>query len=203
MYYFPFAMEVKNDSPRQSVKQILCVGKFEQRKNHHLLLQAISGLKEQYAFHVKLVGEVSSKEHEQYMQSICRMIDQLGLQKHVSVLTNIPFVKMHELYEEADLFVLPSANESASVSQLEAMAFGCPVICSDDNGTRFYVEPEKTGYWMKKNDPEDLTRCLEALLSDPEKVQQFSKNCLETLKEVHDPVVLGHKLLEIAQGGKR
>ena len=38
------------------------------------------------------------------------------------------------------MFILPSKNEPASISLLEAMGNSMPVICSDTCGTRFYLK---------------------------------------------------------------
>ncbi|WP_448664945.1 glycosyltransferase family 4 protein [Sphingomonas sp. CJ20] len=62
------------------------------------------------------------------------------------LLVDYPHAAMPALYAEHDLFVLPSVAEPASVSQLEAMAHGVPVICSSDNGTACYVDHGRSGY---------------------------------------------------------
>lgn len=68
------------------------------------------------------------------------------------LLVDHPHAHMPALYAAHDLFVLPSVAEPASVSQLEAMAHGLPVICSDDNGTACYVEHGATGYVFDARD---------------------------------------------------
>ena len=78
--------------------------------------------------------------------------------------------EMDEEYKKADVCVIPSTDEPASVSQLEAMSFSLPVICSDANGGACYVEDGITGYHFMDCDQEDLERKLDLLLSDKDKM---------------------------------
>ena len=47
--------------------------------------------------------------------------------------------KIYNYYRNHHLFLLPAANEPASISLLEAIGYSMPVICSDTCGTQFYV----------------------------------------------------------------
>lgn len=82
------------------------------------------------------------------------------------VKTNIARRDMEKEYLAADLYVIPSTLEMASVSQLEAMSYALPVIVSDTNGTACYVEVGITGLWFQDCDEEDLFRKVDEMLSD-------------------------------------
>jgi glycosyltransferase involved in cell wall biosynthesis len=84
----------------------------------------------------------------------------------VTVKTNVPPERMAEEYLAADAYVIPSTLEMASVSQLEAMSYSLPVICSDTNGTACYVEDGVTGFLFKDCDKEDLEGKLDQLFCD-------------------------------------
>ncbi len=92
---------------------------------------------------------------------------------------DVPHSEMDAIYASADLFVLPSIDEPASVSQLEAMAHGIPVICSDSNGTACYVANGNTGYVFASNDWEQSlrTHVLRAYC-DMRKGVYYTENCL-------------------------
>ena len=68
--------------------------------------------------------------------------------------------------------MLPSVNEPASVSNLEAMSHGLAVITTDSNQTSCYTEPGENGYVIKSNDLEDLKK-LEILINDKTKLKKF------------------------------
>lgn len=145
---------------------LLCVGKFEERKNHLMLLEIMCRLLTDYPLHLTLVGEVSTEYHKKYYKKVQDFIDAHNLQASVSCYTNCSPDKMSDFYCLADIFVLPSTGEFASVSQLEAMSYSLPVIVSDTNGTSCYVEDGVNGYLFRDNDISDLQTKITAIISD-------------------------------------
>lgn len=173
--YIPFVIE-----PQQSPEQkehfhgqrinILCVGKFENRKHHLMLLEIVRQLLPDYPLHLTLVGEVSTQYHKNYYQRVQEYIAANHMEGFVTCHTNCSPDKMPDFYRSADLFVLPSTGEFASISQLEAMSYSLPVIVSDTNGTACYIEEGKNGYLFKDNDTEDLKEKIIKIISDKENI---------------------------------
>ena len=67
-----------------------------------------------------------------------------------------------DLYKEAHAFVYPSLYEGFGIPPLEAMALGCPVICSNTSSL-----PEVVGNAAETFDPldnEDIKTSLEKVL---------------------------------------
>jgi glycosyltransferase involved in cell wall biosynthesis len=84
-----------------------------------------------------LVGEGDDRE------TLFQMVKDLDLQGRV--LMPGAFDDVGEVLQAADLFVLPSHEEGMSLSLLEAMAAGCPVVASDIPGNRTLVEHDVHG----------------------------------------------------------
>ena len=78
---------------------------------------------------------------------------------------------MASYYQNSDLFILPATEEPASISVLESIGMGTPAICSDTNGTRFYLTENKFGLTFVDNDIESLYPEIakEAIGWDPSK----------------------------------
>ena len=67
----------------------------------------------------------------------------------------------------ADLFLLPSAQESFGLSALEAMACEVPVIASNIGGLPEVVTEGVTGYLRSPEDTAGMAEAALALLQDP------------------------------------
>jgi glycosyltransferase involved in cell wall biosynthesis len=68
---------------------------------------------------------------------------------------------------DADLFVLPSLSEGISITLLEAMAAGLPVVATDVGGNREVVRHGETGTLVPVGDAPALAAAMHALLTDP------------------------------------
>lgn len=181
-YFVPFVIE-----PRRAPKErdyfadgkvhILCIGKYEIRKHHLLLLEAVETLlkesQDNDGIQVTLVGEATGHFQKEYCEQVRCYVTEHHMENIVTVKTNVPRDRMEEEYLAADVYVIPSTREMASVSQLEAMSYSLPVICSDTNGTACYVEDQETGYLFRDCDPEDLTDKLRGMLSDRERMKRM------------------------------
>ena len=75
----------------------------------------------------------------------------------------------------ADLFLLPSAQESFGLAALEAMSYGVPVIASDVGGLPELIEHGKTGYLAPVGDVQQMAAYAVQILSDREAYHKMSE----------------------------
>ena len=106
-----------------------------------------------------------------------------GLQDRISFFTNLNKARVMEEYAKADLYVIPSTGEPASITVIEGMAFSIPVISGSDNGTANYIEEGKTGYVFKDCDQQDLESKIEAVISDRRRLQEMGRAAYAHVKE--------------------
>ncbi|MFC1574578.1 N-acetyl-alpha-D-glucosaminyl L-malate synthase BshA [Gemmatimonadota bacterium] len=90
----------------------------------------------------------------------------LFLGKHASV---------DELLACADLFLLPSRNESFGLAALEALACGAPVIATDMGGIPELVRHGETGFLFPLGAVEEMAEAGVKLLRDPQLWTRFSE----------------------------
>ena len=63
-------------------------------------------------------------------------------------------------YHQADLYLSASHSDGTSISLLEAMACGRPVLVSDIPGNREWVEPGVQGWWFSDGNVQELAQAI-------------------------------------------
>jgi N-acetyl-alpha-D-glucosaminyl L-malate synthase BshA len=96
----------------------------------------------------------------------------LGVHEHVYFLGKLDAVA--PLLASADLFLLPSENESFGLSALEALACGVPVVCSNAGGLPEVVRDGVTGSLRPVGDVEAMAAAALAILGDRVKWDSMS-----------------------------
>ena len=190
-YFVPFVTQVqcapdKRQYFKDDTVHILCIGKYEIRKHHLMLLRAVRRLKEKYKLKVTLVGEATNRFQKEYCGQVKDYVASHHMEDMVTVKTNVARRDMEREYLSADLYVIPSTLEMASVSQLEAMSYSLPVIVSDTNGTACYVEDGVTGFWFQDCDEADFQDRLDQMLSDRERMKRMGAAGYQALSEKYN-----------------
>lgn len=84
-------------------------------------------------------------------------------------------------YQAMDIYVLPSLLETSSLSTMEAMACGCAVICTPVGYIKDYIIEGFNGMFFPMEEPYVLSRKIEQLLADPEKMKKMGENARKTI----------------------
>ncbi len=79
-----------------------------------------------------------------------------------------------KIFENTDIFLVPSIDEACSRVVLEAMMMACPVVISENVGAKYMVN-DNTGWVVKTSDVESLKICIENILKNPEKIQTMKR----------------------------
>lgn len=109
-----------------------------------------------------------------------RMVHERGLACDVEALGEQDQVV--PLLSVADLFLLPSAQESFGLAALEAMACEVPVVASRVGGLPEVVEHGVSGFLCEPSDIEGMAKAATALLSDSELHSRFAQAGLERVR---------------------
>jgi N-acetyl-alpha-D-glucosaminyl L-malate synthase BshA len=105
-----------------------------------------------------LVGDGPERE------SVERLVATLGLSKHVAFLGEQ--LQVGRLLAQADLFLLPSEQESFGLAALEALASGVPVVASNVGGLPEVIRHAETGWLVPARDPSAFAAAVLELLAD-------------------------------------
>ncbi len=93
-------------------------------------------------------------------------IHSAGVGDDVEFLGQVQYADLPELYRSADLYISASHSDGSSVSLLEAMASGLPVVVSDIPGNREWVAPGTNGSWFSDGDAEELAEKILEISQD-------------------------------------
>ena len=203
--YVPFVMEPQTAPVQKQwfhggVINVLSVGKFQRRKNHRMFLRVVARLLERYPIRATIIGECTTEEHKIELAEVRKLHQDLGLGDRVRFQINMPFHFVQQEYAKHDLFVLPSRDEPAAVSHLEAMSHSLPAICSDTNGTQCYIRPGENGYVFRTDDLDHLVECMERIISDRARLVEMGARSYELVISEHSPAKYVNKLVAIAEG---
>lgn len=147
---------------------ILSVGELNENKNHKLVIQAISKMKDE-SVHYYIAGVGKNKdEYEELIRKlkIDNQVHLLGYRTDIA-----------ELNYCADVFAFPSIREGLGMAALEALACGTPVCGMDTRGIKEYVVNGQTGY-IFENNVEDCINSLEQIIRmDKWQIEQMKENC--------------------------
>lgn len=155
---------------------LFSVGMLEKWKGFDVLLQAVFNVKSVIP---NIILYVAGKGEEE--AALIKIVEDLGLENYVKFLGFISEDK-HLYYNSADVFILPSRNESFGIVLLEAMACGTPVIASNVGGIPDIVKHGKNGLLFESENVDDLTRKIILLLKDKTLRHEMSMKGLETAK---------------------
>lgn len=133
-------------------------------KGVFVLLEACARLKEKnISFECHFVGDWLDITETFFHQKV----KDLNLSNNVFAYGKKYDQEKNTFYQQSDIFVFPTLNEAFGLVLLEAMQFNLPVVASDEGGIPDVVLNNKTGYIVRKNDPDELADKLITLIGNP------------------------------------
>ena len=95
-----------------------------------------------------------------------KLVAELGVERLVTFAGLVPDEIVEDLYNLADLFVMPSTGEGFGIVYLEAMACGCPVVAGNRDGSVDALADGELGRLVDPDDPAALLEAIHASLAE-------------------------------------
>lgn len=139
------------------------VGSVNVRKGLSLLLKACSTLVKQGCqdFTVMIVGDGDQRPE---LESYCHAE---GLSDCVKWIGKVKYEELGAYFEYADIFVLPTLEDTWGMVVLEAMALGKAMLCSQFAGASELIVDDANGYVLDPNDADAFASVMKKFIDDP------------------------------------
>ena len=166
-----FSPEGHKALPDTDKVRVLFVGRLEERKGIHYLIDAIKdvvAINENVEF--VIIGDDTNTAHGQtsvlaeLKETIAR--DKVG--DYVKFIARIPLTELPAHYRSADISIVPSVYDNSPYTCQEAMSCGNPVIGTDSGGTAEYLVDGVSGIAIPPRDSAAIAEALNRLISDNE-----------------------------------
>lgn len=104
---------------------------------------------------------------------------------------------MPGLYALSDVIVIPSLMEATSLSAMEGMAAGKPIVATNVGGLPFLVRHGDNGFCVPPRSPDDLARAIKQLLDSQTQRAQFGKSSRERVEAELDWTITAQRTKQI------
>ena len=105
----------------------------------------------------------------------------------------VPYSRIEEIIDKANLCVFPSFAEAFPISWLEAMAMEKPIIASNVGWAKEMIENGKEGYLVNPKDHETYVNKIVEIINNKEFQSELGKAAREKIKKEFDIAVVAKK----------
>ena len=170
----PYGVNISNSKIKKrnysnKTLKFLFVGQVIARKGIDYLLEAFSEI-DDLNIELNIVGSIG-KDFEFIKNNKYKNIKVWGLVTHD---------KMKDIYNECDIFVFPSLAEGMTLSGLEAMGCGLPVICTHNSGISDIIIDGENGFLIPTSDSEAIRKKILWFLKNKDKINKMRVCAYET-----------------------
>lgn len=170
----------------------LFVGGIIPRKGLHLLLEACVVLQKQgyRNYTLLVVGDGAQRQElEAFSQNH-------ALADCVKWTGRVDYGNLGAYFNSADVFVLPTLEDTWGVVVLEAMALGKPVLCSKWAGAAEMVIEGENGYLFEPQQPEELAKVMRRFIEQPNLSKSMGDKSQQLMAQ-HTPEVAAQFLANV------
>ena len=166
------AQEVDNLKKKLNINKddfvLLFVGRLGKEKSVDFLIDAHKSLIKSIP-NVKLIIVGDGPEKDEFID----MVKKNNLESCVKFTGMVPWDKIPNYYQIANLFVTASTTETQGLTLIEAMASGKPPVCIDDESFKIVVVDDLNGKIFKTKN--DYKKIIIGLYNDKSKLKKLSK----------------------------
>ncbi|HDE1462971.1 MULTISPECIES: glycosyltransferase [Klebsiella pneumoniae complex] len=161
---------------------ILFVGRFERQKGYDLLLEVIKHFSNREDIYFHLVGDFVDNKDKTYINT-----------NNTVTYGWMPHEKVLDLYQNADLLIMPSRWEGLPMAALEALNAGLPILASNCSAFPELIEQNENGFLFENENVGDIINVILNILNDSDvlnKLKAMSNKCREIYLNKYDARIM-------------
>lgn len=162
---------------------VMHASNFRAVKRSEDVIQIFAGIAERRAARLLMVGDGPERSR------CLELARKLNVNDRVHFLGSLPMLET--VLGIADLFLLPSSEESFGLVALEAMACGVPVVASNAGGIPEVISEGETGFMRPVGDVDGMARAsLEVLSSVERRLEMGERSRIRAIRQFRPGVIL-------------
>lgn len=152
-------------------KDSICfVGRLERQKNLIALLEALKGL----PYELTIIGSGNMRKKLEKKAEVDNI--------NVRFINSVSHLRLPEILNQHEVFILPSLYEGTPKALLEAMSCGLPVIGTNVKGIKEIIQHEKNGILCEVN-PESIRKAILRVMDNDGLKESLGKEARKTIEE--------------------
>jgi glycosyltransferase involved in cell wall biosynthesis len=164
-------------------RAVLVFGRIAKEKNLDLAIDVFARMSE--ATELVFIGDGP------YRSELEKKIREKGLQPSVRFLGVLRGEPLVEAVNACDVCLITSVSETQSLTTLQALACGLPVVAANAGGPTEYVLHGKTGYLIEPADAAAFAEHLTNLLDEPDTRAHFGRDARESVSRFSPEHIAG------------
>ena len=165
----------KFNLPKKNI--VLYTGRINEEKNLEVLIKAISYVVEQVDVHFLICGEGGK-----YKQMLINLAKKLNVYDHTTFTGFLDWKDYPNIYNIADVFVIPSESELQSIVTMEAVASGLPVVVVN-KGALPELANMNNGFVFEPKNSKQMAEYIDKILSNEKLKKTMGENSLRLIKK--------------------
>lgn len=164
---------------KKTEKVIAVIGGIERRKGQDVFLDSWEKVNENLkkSMIVYFIGKIPDNK---YYSEIANRISK---DDKVFFFNEVDQSKIKELYQEIDVVIVPSREETMSMAAIEAMMMDCNCIVSNKCGIADYIKHKENGMIFDIDNPDELTLLIEWCFFHNEELSNMKREGRKTYEQ--------------------
>lgn len=200
----PIAPSLESDLWKNKNKNrpmILFVGRFDDVKGGDIVLRAFGMLAaREKDFRLIFIGPDVGVHHNgsliKFNEYLKIAIPDTNIHSRIEYLGQLNPDEITKYRQLASVVLLLSRYENFSMTLLEAMSQGCPVVATSVGGLKEIINDKENGLLVESESPEMVVESVINLIHDQDRCEFISRNAIESCNNKYNPEIVAKQTLD-------